>query len=496
MNDITKQKTVYKKMPLTGEGVASVALNASYLFAGRWLTIGVRFIYAIILTRYIGPELYGYLNYGISWYFAFFPLAALSLGALLSKEVGFDRKKGGRVVNQIFTLKLFTSLLASVLCGLIGLVIEEKATLRIILLVFSFSLMGRSLWVFAQSVFTAYEVSGYSLREYAIFRPLEVVFGLIVLACGGGVIGVACVHGISWWLQAMRGFILIHQRITPMRLDWTWRVLFRFFMIGLPLTLGNIFSSWVINGPLVMYRYIVQNDNHLGQLALAMQVIILLGNLTTIAFSASLPLISRSVSREDGKDIYFVDAMVRFGIILGILAEIAALGAGKWLVQVFFGSKFGEAGYLLRYVVWLLVPTMCINVIWNVYIARAKYVLLIVSAGSGAAVFTATFAWFVKIMGTPGVIVSSGVGMIFTASILLFAVARFERLNVQRIILLPSLISTATLGIYFALDLLHVGVWISMLLCYAILFVCIIVLGVVTPTERRAMIGIVKNKLG
>ena len=117
--------TDQKVTTITGEGVVSIVLNASYLFAGRWLTIAVRFIYAIVLTKYLGPEFYGYLNYGISWYFMFLPIATLSLGVLLSIEVGRNRKNSSKAVNQILTLRLLASSLAAVLCGAIGFFIEE-----------------------------------------------------------------------------------------------------------------------------------------------------------------------------------------------------------------------------------------------------------------------------------------------------------------------------------------------------------------------------------
>ncbi|MCJ7772335.1 MAG: hypothetical protein MUP22_04275, partial [Desulfobacterales bacterium] len=429
-----------------------------------------------------------------SWYFAFLPIATMSLGVLLSQEVGRNRKKGAKVVNQILTLKLLTSVLATLLCGAIGYFIEENEVIKILLLVFSFALMGRSLWLWAQSVFTAYEMNSHSLRQHAVFRPLEFIFGLIVLVCGGGVIGVACVHGLSWWLQAMRGFFLIHRHISPVRLDWTWKVLFRFFMVGLPITIGSIFNAWLINGPLVMYRYFVQIDEHLGQLALAMQVFMLLGNLMGLAFSASLPLISRSVFREDGKDVYFADAMVRFGFLSGAMMGILALGAGEWLVEIFFGNKFHEAGYLLGFVLWLLVPSICGNAIWSVYMAREKYILPTITTAVGAVIFTGIFPLIVNKIGTLGAVVSAGIGISCSASILFFVLARSDTLNLRRILFYPLLAIAIALGVYFALDLLNISVWVSLPASYAALFLCIFVFDIVTPPERNALLGIVKKR--
>jgi O-antigen/teichoic acid export membrane protein len=265
-------------------------------------------------------------------------------------------------------------------------------------------------------------------------------------------------------------------------------------MIGLPITIGYIFNGWLINGPLVMYRYFVQTDNHLGQLALAMQVLMLLGNLMMLAFSASLPLISRSVAREDGKDIYFADAMIRFGIILGAMAGIAAFGAGEWIVGIFFGNKFHEAGYLLGFVLWLLIPTMCGNAIWSVYMARGKYILPTMIEGAGALIFTAIFPWIVNKIGAPGAVVSAGIGLSCSASILIFIFGGSGVLNLRRVLVYPFACVAIALGVYFALNLLNASVWVCLPACYAVFISCIFIFGIITPSERFALVGAIKRK--
>ncbi|MBW2364796.1 MAG: oligosaccharide flippase family protein [Deltaproteobacteria bacterium] len=495
MGKKSKNNSTPQKVVITGEGVASLALNASYLFAGRGLTIAVRFIYAIILARYLGPELYGYLNYGMSWYFAFFPIATLSLGVLLKREIGRNRKNSEKVVNQTLALRLLASVIAAILCGVGGFFFETEPTIKRLLLLFSIALVGRSLWLWIIAVFIAHEKSDYSLRLNAVFRPLEVVFGLIVLASGGGIFAVASVHAALWWLQAMRGFYLISRHITPIRLDWTWPILFRFFVIGLPITIASILNGWLANGPLVLYRYFVQTGNSLGQLSLAMQVFILLGNLLAISFSASLPLVSRSVYREDGKDIYFADAMLRFGIIFGAAAGIAALGIGEWLVELFFGNEFHEAGILLGFTLWLLIPGICDIVIWNVYMARGQYVLPMISAALGAIIFTALFPWIVSIAGPAGAVISAGIGMSFSTLVLIVSFAKSDALNLRRILLHPFAVVFLALGLYFTLHLMNISVWILLPVCFTVFFTSIFIFGIITPSEWSALVGFIKKKL-
>ena len=495
MRNNTKNDANPRPSDITGKGVLSLALNASYLFTGRWVTIVSRFIYAIILTRYLGPEMYGYLNYGMSWYVLFFPIASFSLGVLLGREVGHNRKKGGEVLNKILALRLFFSLAAALLCGAIGLFIEEKEMLKTLLFIFSFALIGRSLWFYASAAFTAYEMSSQSMRLQAVFRPLEVIAGLVVLVCGGGIIWVAVIHGLSWWLQAIRGFFLVHRRIHPIRLDWKGPII-KYAILGLPISIGNVLNMWLLNGPVVMYKYVIGAGEDLGQFALAMQFFMLLSNLLTVMFMASLPLVSRSVSREDGKDVYFIDAMVRFGILFGALAGITALGAGTGLVQIFFGSKFHDAGTLLGYVLWFLVPAICGNAIWSVYIARGRYVLPMISKAVGVFIFIAIFPWLTETMNTIGAVVSAGIGLMCSAVLLITLFVKDTGLNIKRVIIHPIVTVAIAWGLYVVLNAMGLSAWVSLPVSYMGFLVCIFLFGLITPFERNALLSIIKKRSG
>ena len=75
----------------SGIGAASIAKNAGYLLSTHGLNKALRFIYAIALAHYLGPELYGFLNYGMSWYLTFLSVTGLGTAAILVKEIGRDR---------------------------------------------------------------------------------------------------------------------------------------------------------------------------------------------------------------------------------------------------------------------------------------------------------------------------------------------------------------------------------------------------------------------
>jgi len=101
--------------------------------------------------------------------------------------------------------------------------------------VFAFALIGRSLAVWTENVYTAYEVNRYSFRQISIFRTLEVVLGLLVLIVWQEALPLVLIHGLAWCLEAVYGLFMIHRRVFPLRLEINFAKLSRIFLQGVPL---------------------------------------------------------------------------------------------------------------------------------------------------------------------------------------------------------------------------------------------------------------------
>ena len=198
-------------------GIRSILTNAAQLTLARLLTQTVRIVYVIVLARILGPEVYGLFAYAQSWYMAFLPVTMLGLGAIVSREVGRNRERGARTVRQVAFIRVLASILGAAACALIGWFVDLDPAARQLILVFALALVGRTLAVTAEEIFSAYERSYYILWQEAVFRPLEVVAGLTVLAFGGDIVHIAFIHAVVWWLQAARGWHLAHHNLVRIR---------------------------------------------------------------------------------------------------------------------------------------------------------------------------------------------------------------------------------------------------------------------------------------
>ena len=329
---------------IDGRGVASIARNLIYLLGGRGIYFATRFIYVVILARVLGPQIYGMITYGMAWYLLFLPLTRMGLEVVLSRETGKNRQMGERTATLTLTLRIASILVVTAAYVILSIMMESDPASRSIVLIFSFALAGRSLALWTENVYTAFEVNQYTFRQQAIFRPLEVVLCLLVLLLWRDALLVVAVHGLVWSLEAAYGLMMIRLRLFPLRLDRNFADLRRIFLQGVPLGVVMLLMALPYQGPLIFFRHAALSGDSLGQLALAMQAFFLLSYVPLAMSSVALPVLSRSAAREDGKNRLFAETALRYSLLLGSILVLAGTAFAPWLTLQIFGARYAQAG--------------------------------------------------------------------------------------------------------------------------------------------------------
>lgn len=434
-----------------GKGAVSVLRNAGYFLGGRGLNSVIRFGYVVLLTRLLGPDLYGLLAYGISWYLAFLPLTALGLEVILSCRIGQGKGDTANTVSQAFTLKIIVSVVVAVTCGLCGWLLEGNPEMKRLLLVFALALFGRAIASWVESVLTAHERMKSIFQLNAAFRPLEVAAGVIILFCGGGIFLLAAAQALSWWVQAMGGLVLISRMTDGVRISRETGALGAMLFKSLPIMAAGAVLNWMLQGPLIIYRSVSGDPEEIGRLALSMQILMVLSQIPLALNAAALPVLSRSAVRKDDKDIQYLRVMIRAAIIGGTGLGIVGLGAGPWLVEHIFGGRFiaGENSPMLS--MWLLIPLTLGTTVSRVFFARGNYYIQVLCAGAGAVLMTISMPYFASRYGFPGALAAAGTGMMFWSVSLLGWMARIYATGLFRSALKPLIAAASTVAVYIFL---------------------------------------------
>jgi len=271
------------------EGVKSIARNAMYLMSARAVSSIGRVIYVVVAARMLGAELYGLFNYGLAWYLFFLPLCVLGLEEILLREIGRDRAHAADLITDSLVVRSAGTLLIAAVSLGVGLVLESDPVIRLLFVIFTGALIGRGMSLWSAAIFKGYESSGVVLVLEVSIRVTEIVLGIWALQLGYGVIVLASIHAGCWILQGILGFILVDQRLCRVHVAWHGNRALRLLKLGVPFVVAALFLSWLLQGPILLFRYATGFGGELGQVVLALQAMFIIGSVVSELGGAALP---------------------------------------------------------------------------------------------------------------------------------------------------------------------------------------------------------------
>ena len=429
-----------------------VLVNSLYLVVARNIGMLARLVLVVAAAFYLGPADYGLFQVGYAWYLVLLPLAGGGLQLILGREIGRDAEAGRSIILPSLLIRTGLALTAALLCVLGGMLLEDGDRFRLLIEVFAIALFGRSIASWADAVFTAHHASRYNFRLALVFRMMEAILALTVLIAGQGIIALALVHAICWWLQALAGLGLLFARFRPAQMHWAPERMAGLLWHGLPLALTLLLIAWQIQGPLVLYKPLSVDAESAGELALAFQVFQMSATLAWAVGAAALPALSAADSGEDRHA--FISAMVRYGIVGGTALALGAWALGSVLIETLFGPAYAGAGTMLGPALLLFIPTFIGNNIWQAFIAESRIAAALRCALVGAIASTAAVVPLSILFAAPGSIAGTGIGLTIWVICLLVEAHRYgmwRPFDAGLGIALGLLSSSLSLALYLAL---------------------------------------------
>ncbi|MEI6480329.1 MAG: flippase [bacterium] len=104
--------TAYIKEKWQHAGFQKYLKNTSWMFFGRFFTLGISFFIGIYIARYLGPSNYGLLSYVTSFVGLFGFLASFGIDSIVSREIIKDHDKKDEIIGTGFYIKIIGSFVA------------------------------------------------------------------------------------------------------------------------------------------------------------------------------------------------------------------------------------------------------------------------------------------------------------------------------------------------------------------------------------------------
>lgn len=390
--------------------VRSLASNTLVLALAQGVGIGTRLIYIVAVARLLGPELYALLAYSQTWSLAFLPLALLGVGPALIFAIARHPAAAGALTATGLALRLTLTCVAVGVCVGLAFQVAPDPRAPLVITVLAGALAGRSLTLFAQQLYVAFEVNHHTLMQESVARAAELVLVLAVLMQAGGLLWLVAAQGLVWWLQAVWSLWVVRRDLVPLGLNWQWTAWQPLLAFALPLFVTALSVDWRVSGPLILFRNLNPDPVLFGQFSLAMQALFILATLAYALGSAAQPLLTRSAQRGDGQDLRYASGIQRLAFLLGGAAGLLGQAFGPQVFRGVLGEAYGEAGQLTGLTLWCLIPLLAGIGFPAVLLARGRLLFATLVSVLGAVTSTLLVLWLTPRFGVAGAIVGAACG--------------------------------------------------------------------------------------
>lgn len=412
-------------MPSRFEGLVSIVRNFSHLLFGHVASVVLRFLYLLILVRWLSPADYGKFGYGMAWYLTLIVFTYLGQETVLSRGIG-------RGVQDVATLLNKTLVQRGIAICVIGFGSIAAATIGgfdadmlSVLAAFTLAMSGRSLWMWSVSCFIALERTRSPVAIDLAFRALEIlcVLGLVSFY-EPSILGIAAIHGASWSVQGVVG-VWRARKAMPRRIEAGVDDSVNLLRDG---TAGAAFAvglTWFLQAPVLLFRHFGDPGPILGHFALAFQLVGHIQVISHLLGAAALPVLSRSAMRRDGKDRVLALAILAAIPVAGIM--VVALGAvyGPAVITQLFGEEYGFTADILVPALWLLIPLGIAVLLQQFAFAATQQILLgTVAPLAGVVVMALLYGPLVASQSYKGAIWATGAGMAVWVCLVLASLLR------------------------------------------------------------------------
>jgi O-antigen/teichoic acid export membrane protein len=353
---------------LVSESRQKIFSNTGWLFVDRIIRMPISLVVGVLVTRYLGPEQFGQLNYAIAWVSIFSAVASLGLDSIAVREIVLEPQSKNRILGTILYLRLlggiFTWLL--VLASSQIFLARDPLTSWLVLIlsagVIFQSLDTIDLW-FQSQVKSHYAIIG-KTTSFILINLAKVVLiqknaPLIAFAWAGlgeillGAIGLLITYRISG--DNIFKWVIDFSKVKKLLSD------------SYPLIFSGLLVMFYMRVDQIMIS-IMRGDKELGLYSAAVRLAEFFYFIPMAISSSTLPSIieaketSESLFYEKIQKLYV--AMASIGYATAIPISIMS----DWLVNKLYGIDFSGSGKMLTILVWA-------GIFVNLGIARSSFLI-------------------------------------------------------------------------------------------------------------------------
>lgn len=327
-----------------------VAKNAMWMVAERIIQMIISLFVGVISARYLGPENYGTLNYGLALVTLFSSIAKLGLDNVIIKEYINKREQNGLILGSAFVLRMISGVL-SIICilGYIAITNPNDSIAFVTTLLQSFILIFE-VFDLIDFWFQSQLKSKYVAIAKTIAYIVMSTYKIVLLVLGKSVEWFAFATSLEYIVILFILFIMYFKnggQKLRCSLKYGFNLLkqsYHFIISGLLVTLYTQMDKIMIGNYL--------DDSQVGLYSAATAISTMWGFIPNAIINSMRPTIYEAKEKE-GKT-YEKRLKQLYAIVFwcGILFSIGITIFSKFIITILYGQEYIGASSSLSIAVW------------------------------------------------------------------------------------------------------------------------------------------------
>ena len=320
--------------------------NAFWLIFEKCFSLLVGMVVGIYVARYLQPEAFGLLNYGIGFVSIFSAFSTLGMDQIIVRELSKGHTAKNDLLGTAFILKSSGSVFLIVVMLVILLFIDHGPFTNTLILIIA-----------GAEIFKGFEVINYFFQSKVKSKYVVQVQIVINLMISLAKIGLIFAHAPLVWfaiiivigslLNAI-GFISAYQSKEGSPINWRFskKLGIKLLNESWPLTLYGLALHTQARIDQVMLGNLL-NNYQVGQYTVALKFVEIFGFVPMILMTTFMPAVTKG--KAAGETLYQsrLVNLYRLMFLTFILIAVPLYLLGEDIIILLYGSEYQAAGYLL-----------------------------------------------------------------------------------------------------------------------------------------------------
>jgi O-antigen/teichoic acid export membrane protein len=447
----------------------------------------------IYIARKLGDEDFGKLSFAYSFAGICFIVADFGLSTILVRNVSRQKELTREYVGNILALKISLSFICISVIGVFILFTDYPADVTTLLVIFGGVMFFKALIDFFCTVLNAHERMDLEAFLKGTNHILLFVSGIMILAVGYGLFGLANVFLVAFSFSSLIGFCIVDVCIVKIRPNFDlkfWRYVLKESM---PLALTVIFTVIYFKIDVVMLSIIRGSDSEIGWYSAAMRLIELMAIVPALIVSALFPIVSSlyKESIDSLKGVY--KTSFRYLIMIALPIAVGTLLLSEHLIHTIYGEEYVKTIPALKILSLALVFIFVNYILMNILVAVDRQVTNAILAGTCMLVNIALNMCLIPHYGYLG----AGTATVITEIVLfafgIYYVAKYIcKTDVVAVVSKPF-ISVAIMGTFIVLATAKLNLALVIVLSVVTYFTCLVLFRFFTKEDKVILMHLIRK---